>query len=406
MGTALSELLAQAAYGKSAWKLACRTVATSNVTLSGLQTIGGVALAVGDRLLVTGQTNAAQNGPYTVSSGAWSRGIDFDAASDVQYGSRFAITDGTAAGQVWMMTSPTSGPIALGATLLTFAQLTSGGWQTAIDLDFSAQSAQTFATNGTYTIAGKTFTKGNSINDAAAPAIVPGQGLRFNPASTSNYDGSSRSMPYLWTPLSGILPSNVDFGWSSRFRLFISVGNNNISTIYDNFVNGLDTNSTSWGIVIKQGYGTGGVNPTTAVFWVIGGQGGSTAGNGTGFLNGFSSYSLGPAGVRTFCYEFAPMAPSGPTFTSIAEYIASPLSVGSAFPGIKTFHPAVVNTLRSPLSQQSNWATAAQGFGTFASPYMAGGPWNNLGILLGMQRAGSGTALEGIYQRIRLDYLV
>lgn len=126
MGTALSELLAQAAYGKSAWKLACRTIATANVTLSGLQTIGGVALAVGDRVLVTGQTNAAQNGPYTVSAGAWSRGIDFDSGSDVQYGSRFAITDGTASGQVWTMTNPTSGPIALGATLLTFSEIVTG----------------------------------------------------------------------------------------------------------------------------------------------------------------------------------------------------------------------------------------------------------------------------------------
>ena len=173
MGTALSELLAQAAYGKSAWKLACRTVATANVTLSGLQTIGGVALAVGDRVLVTGQTNAAQNGPYTVSSGAWSRGVDFDAASDVQYGSRFAITYGTAAGQVWTMSSPTSGPIALGATLLTFSQIVTGSsWPgnapAALDANhiYAYDCAETSGTtlanlgsgaNGTMTISGNAY---------------------------------------------------------------------------------------------------------------------------------------------------------------------------------------------------------------------------------------------------------
>lgn len=160
MGTALSELLAQAAYGKSAWKLACRTVATANVTLSGLQTIGGVALAVGDRVLVTAQTNAAQNGPYTVSSGAWSRGIDFDSASDVQYGSRFAITAGSNAGETWVMSAPTSGPVALGATALTFSLLPAGaGWPgtspSALDsnhvyaYDFAETSGTTFANSGT-----------------------------------------------------------------------------------------------------------------------------------------------------------------------------------------------------------------------------------------------------------------
>lgn len=50
-----------------------KAVATSNVTLSGLQTIGGVALAAHDWVLVAGQTTAAENGVYKVLGIAWER---------------------------------------------------------------------------------------------------------------------------------------------------------------------------------------------------------------------------------------------------------------------------------------------------------------------------------------------
>lgn len=120
MGTALSELIAQAAYGQSAWKQACRTVSTGNITLSGAQSVSGVSLNIGDRVLVAGQTSSAQNGPYLVSNGPWTRTVDFDTSSDAQLGSTFKILEGTYAGQVWQLTSPTSGDIALGVTALSF----------------------------------------------------------------------------------------------------------------------------------------------------------------------------------------------------------------------------------------------------------------------------------------------
>src|SRR5881394_769271 len=50
--------------------VACAT--TANVTLSGEQTIDGVATS-GSAVLVKDQTDAKQNGVYTTSSGAWSR---------------------------------------------------------------------------------------------------------------------------------------------------------------------------------------------------------------------------------------------------------------------------------------------------------------------------------------------
>jgi phage-related tail fiber protein len=48
----------------------------SNVTLSGLQTIDGIALAAGDRVLVKDQTDPTTNGLYNAATGPWTRTID------------------------------------------------------------------------------------------------------------------------------------------------------------------------------------------------------------------------------------------------------------------------------------------------------------------------------------------
>jgi hypothetical protein len=59
-------------------KAPVRTVTTTNLTLAGLQTVGGVALVEGDRVLVRYQTNGAENGIYIASAAAWQRAKDFD----------------------------------------------------------------------------------------------------------------------------------------------------------------------------------------------------------------------------------------------------------------------------------------------------------------------------------------
>ena len=74
------------------WKSA-RIATTANITLSGTQTIDGVAVVAGDRVLVKNQTNAAQNGIYVVSAGAWTRATDFDSSTDIR-GSITRISEG------------------------------------------------------------------------------------------------------------------------------------------------------------------------------------------------------------------------------------------------------------------------------------------------------------------------
>jgi phage-related tail fiber protein len=106
-------------------KASCRVATTgANITLSGLQTIDGVSLVAGDRVLVKDQTNAPDNGIYVVSSGAWTRATDADANEKVTSGMYAFISEGTANhGNGWVLITPN--PITLGTTALTFTQFNS-----------------------------------------------------------------------------------------------------------------------------------------------------------------------------------------------------------------------------------------------------------------------------------------
>lgn len=64
------------------WKDSVRAATTANITLSGTQTVDGVSLSAGDRILVKDQTDATENGIYEVDSDAWSRASDMDEGSE------------------------------------------------------------------------------------------------------------------------------------------------------------------------------------------------------------------------------------------------------------------------------------------------------------------------------------
>ena len=101
-----------------AFKQPCRVATTANITLSGLQTIDGVALADGDRVLVKSQTTQSENGIYVVHSTAWARATDFDGNRDVVRGTQVRVHGGSAASGWYEVTA--SDPIVIGTTSITF----------------------------------------------------------------------------------------------------------------------------------------------------------------------------------------------------------------------------------------------------------------------------------------------
>ena len=118
-------------------KASCRVASTATLTLSATQTIDGVAVIAGDRVLVKNQATASDNGIYDVAAGAWTRSADSDTSLEFNSGAFTFVEEGTVnGGRGYVLT--TANPITLGSTSLTFTLFSSSGAITAgTDLSFS-----------------------------------------------------------------------------------------------------------------------------------------------------------------------------------------------------------------------------------------------------------------------------
>jgi hypothetical protein len=134
---------------------------TANITLSGTQTIDGIAVTAGQRVLVKDQTTASQNGIYVVSASAWSRSTDADTADELNSGCFFFVEKGTAnADNGFVMSQDTT--INFGTTAITFSQFSGAGQITAGS--GLAKSGDTLLVN---TGTGITITSDNIVIDTA-----------------------------------------------------------------------------------------------------------------------------------------------------------------------------------------------------------------------------------------------
>jgi hypothetical protein len=152
-------------------KASVKVATTSNITLSNTQTIDGIALSVGDRVLVKDQSTASQNGIYVVSSTTWARSTDADTDAEVTSGMFTFVEQGTVnADSGWVLS--TDGAIVVGTTALIFVQFSGAG----------------------QIVAGAGLTKtGNTLNVGAGTGIavnaddvaLSGQALAFHNLATN-----------------------------------------------------------------------------------------------------------------------------------------------------------------------------------------------------------------------------
>lgn len=105
--------------GSVAIKPPCRVSTTANITLSGLQTIDGVTVVAGDRVLVKNQTTATENGIYEADTSAWKRAKDFNGNRDAVQGTTIPVYAGTVNGGMYYQVT-NANPITIGTTSLTF----------------------------------------------------------------------------------------------------------------------------------------------------------------------------------------------------------------------------------------------------------------------------------------------
>jgi hypothetical protein len=110
-------------------KASVQVATTANITLSGTQTIDGIAVVVGDRVLVKDQSTQSANGIYTVASGAWARATDMDSWIEVPAAYTFVERGTVNADTGWVCTSDPGGVI--GTNNIVWAQFSGGGSITA-----------------------------------------------------------------------------------------------------------------------------------------------------------------------------------------------------------------------------------------------------------------------------------
>ncbi len=106
------------------WKTSVRVATTANITLFGTQTIDGIAVIAGDRVLVKNQSTGANNGIYLCAAGAWTRTTDATTGGGGAtgiLGATMVVQEGTIS-EDFIYTCSTNAPITIGVTALVFVK--------------------------------------------------------------------------------------------------------------------------------------------------------------------------------------------------------------------------------------------------------------------------------------------
>jgi hypothetical protein len=161
----------------SDYKQSCRTVTTTNITLSsGAPSIyDGLTLALSDRILVAAQNNPAQNGIYTVqvvgtgSDGTWVRSPDASDSTRITGGMQVSISEGSKGGSAYKLITPD--PITLGVTNLTFISAAAVAAGDNSQIQYNNTNSIAGAANFTYN-----FTTGNVVVGSTTNSLSPDTG--------------------------------------------------------------------------------------------------------------------------------------------------------------------------------------------------------------------------------------
>jgi hypothetical protein len=186
------------------WKQSVRAATTGNITLSAPQTVDGVSVIAGNRVLVKNQTTALQNGIYVVAAGAWTRAEDANADAEVTAGLSTFVSEGAANGNTqWSLT--TDDVIVVGTTPLSFSQIGGPGSVIAgAGLTQTGNTIDIVAANSTITVNADSIQVGsNSLTDTQINSAAAIARSKISKAGSSLADLATRSAADL---SSGLLP--------------------------------------------------------------------------------------------------------------------------------------------------------------------------------------------------------
>jgi hypothetical protein len=140
------------------WKQEARVKTISNIILADTPIIDGISLVLNDRILVTNQINASENGLYTVKSGAWIRSTDADSPSEIAATTILIRLGNTNKNTLWTCDNTTAPTI--GTDAITFRQMAGSGTYTngsginlngnAFEIDYSALDTRYVTQSGSF----------------------------------------------------------------------------------------------------------------------------------------------------------------------------------------------------------------------------------------------------------------
>jgi hypothetical protein len=165
-----------AAINGNSWKQGVRVATTVAGTLASSfengDTVDGVALVTGDRILIKDQADPKENGIYVVAaSGAPARSTDADVGSELVNASVFVSLGTVNAGSQWVQITPAT--ITLGSTNVVFTKFNSIG---GVDFDDLGDVIITSASRGQVPVFdGTDWVNGSEIGDPTGTA-----GLKLN----------------------------------------------------------------------------------------------------------------------------------------------------------------------------------------------------------------------------------
>ncbi len=209
-------------------KAPVQAVTSVAITLSGLQTVNGVAVVANDRVLVKDQADSSENGIYSVETGAWTRTPDFDGNRDATNGTLVVYATSLTVVGFYQLTA--TNPVVIGTTELTFTLVAalnlaavlastsagdgasqvaiedSGGFFTATDVE--AALAELGGTTGTFETTWVGFTTSPTTTWTYTKV---GNLVTMRPdstlAATSNaggFNSGANDMPALIRPSTGV----------------------------------------------------------------------------------------------------------------------------------------------------------------------------------------------------------
>lgn len=193
--------------GVSRQQPAVRAASTVNGTLATAfengDTMDGVTLATGDRILIKNQSTQAENGIYTVNaSGAPTRATDFDSTSEADQGALVTVLTGTdGANTLWVQV--TNDPV-IGTDPLVFNQLPAAAAMTAsagIQIVGSDIRTNLLTSGGLYTSANQLGILHDNTTLATSTGFLAVKDLGITNAKIAN------STINLTTKVTGALPT-------------------------------------------------------------------------------------------------------------------------------------------------------------------------------------------------------